>query len=329
MSDSLRPHGLQHTRLSCPSLSPWACSNSRPLSWWCHPTISSSVVPFPSCLQSFPASGSFPMSRVFASGCQSIGTSASASVLLINIQGWFPLGLTGLISLQSNGLSRVFSNTTVQKHQFFGIQPSLWSSSHIYEIKRRLLLGRKAMTNIDSILKSRDITLPTKVHLVKAMVFPVVMYGYAKGQFSFQSQRRAMPKYVQTTTQLHAFHTLARSCSKSFKLGFNCLWPENFQMYKLDLEKAEETEIKLPTSVGSKKSWSSDTLAILYAELTQWKWPWCWERLRARGWDGWMESLTQWTWIWANSERQFMGQQRVGHDLATEQQKYETIFNIL
>ena len=92
-----------------------------------------------------------------------------------------------------------------------------------HEIKRCLLFGRYTMTNIDGILKSRDITLPTKVHLVKAMVFPVVMYGYAKGQFSFQSQRRAMPKYVQTTTQLHAFHTLARSCSKSFKLGFNCL----------------------------------------------------------------------------------------------------------
>ena len=99
---------------------------------WCHPTVSSSVVPFFSCLQSCPASGSFLMSQLFASGSQSIGASASASVLLMNIQDWFPLGLTGLISLQSRGLSRVFSNTTVQKQQFFGFQPSLWSNSHIH-----------------------------------------------------------------------------------------------------------------------------------------------------------------------------------------------------
>ena len=116
MSDSLQHHGLQHARLPCPSPSPGACSNSCPLSQWCHPTISSSVIPFSSCLQSFPVSGSFPMSWLFPSGRQSIGASASASVLPMNIQGWFLLGLTGLISLQSKGLSRVF-NTTVQKHQ--------------------------------------------------------------------------------------------------------------------------------------------------------------------------------------------------------------------
>ena len=98
---------------------------------WCHPTISSSVVPCSSCPQSFPVSTSFPMSQFFASSGQIIGASAAASVLLMNIQGWFPLGLTGLISLQSKGLSRIFSNTTVQKHQFFGAQPSLWSNSHI------------------------------------------------------------------------------------------------------------------------------------------------------------------------------------------------------
>ena len=109
MSDCLRPHGLQHTRLPCPSATPGACSNSCPLSQWCHPAISSSVVPFSSCFQSFPASGSFPMSQSFTSGGQSIGTSASASVLPMNSQDWFPLGLTGLISLQSKGLSRVFS----------------------------------------------------------------------------------------------------------------------------------------------------------------------------------------------------------------------------
>ena len=132
VSNSLQPHGLQHTRLPCPSPTPGAYSNSCPLSWWCHPTISSSVVPFSSCLQSFPASGSTLMSQFFISGGQSIEVSASASVLPMNIQDWFPLGWTGLISLQSKGLSRVFSNTTVPKHQFFGAQPSLWSNSHIH-----------------------------------------------------------------------------------------------------------------------------------------------------------------------------------------------------
>ena len=123
-SNSLRPHGLQHARLPCSSPTPGACSNSCPLSRWCHPTISSSVVPF-SCLQSFLASGSFPVSQSFASCGQSIAASASASVLPMNIQDWFPLGLIGLISLQSKRLSRVFSNTTVQKRQFFSAQLSL------------------------------------------------------------------------------------------------------------------------------------------------------------------------------------------------------------
>ena len=132
MSDSLWPHGLQHPRLHCPSPTPGACSNSCPSSQWCHPTISSSVVPFSSCLQSFPASGSFPISQFCTSGGQSIGASASASVFPMNIQDWFPLGLTGLISLLSEGLSRVFSNTTVQKHQIFGAQFSLYSNSHIH-----------------------------------------------------------------------------------------------------------------------------------------------------------------------------------------------------
>ena len=123
------PHELEHARLSGLSPSPGACSDSCPSTRWCHPTISSSVIPF-SCLQSFPASGSFPVSQFFSSGDQSIRASASASVL--NIQDWFPLGLIGLISLQSKGLSRVFSNTTVQKHQFSGAQLSLWSNSHIH-----------------------------------------------------------------------------------------------------------------------------------------------------------------------------------------------------
>ena len=126
VSDSLRPHGLQHVRLPCPSPTPRVCSDSCPSSRGCHPTISSSVIHFSSHLQSFPASGSCPMSQFFASGGQIIG--ASASVLPMSIQGSFPLGLTGLISLQSKGLSRVFSNTTVPKHRFFSAQLSLWSN---------------------------------------------------------------------------------------------------------------------------------------------------------------------------------------------------------
>ena len=114
LSDYLWPHGLQHTRLPCPSPTPGACSNSCPSSQWCHPTTSLSVIPFSSCLQSFPASGFFPQSQFFTSGGQNIGASALASVLPVNIQGWFPIGLTGLISLQYKALSRVFSNTTVQ-----------------------------------------------------------------------------------------------------------------------------------------------------------------------------------------------------------------------
>ena len=141
VSDFLQPHVLQHARLPCPSPSSGACSNSCPLIWWCHSTISSSVIPFFFCLQSYPASGSFPMSHLFISGeewcvlfsnTQSIGTSTSASVLPVNIRGWFPLGSTDLISLLSKGLSRVFFNTAFQRHQFFGVQPFLLSSSHMH-----------------------------------------------------------------------------------------------------------------------------------------------------------------------------------------------------
>ena len=127
---TLWPHGLQQARPPCPSPTPRAYSYSYPSCQWCHPTISSSVILFYSCLQSFPASGSFPMSQLLASGGQSIG--ASTSALPIEIQDWFPLGLAVLISLLSKRLSRVFSNTTVQKHQFFSTQPSLWSNSHIH-----------------------------------------------------------------------------------------------------------------------------------------------------------------------------------------------------
>ena len=129
MSNSLRPHESHHARPPCPSPTPRVYTNSCPSSRWCHPAISSSVDPFSSCLQAFPASGSFPMSQFFASGGQSIRASVSALVLPMNIQDWYSLGLTGWISLQSKGLTRVFSNITVQKYQFFSTQLSLWLSS--------------------------------------------------------------------------------------------------------------------------------------------------------------------------------------------------------
>ena len=125
---TLQPCGLQHARLPCPPLSPRVCSNSCPLSQWCYLPL---LPPSPFCLQSFPVSGSFPMSWLFVSAGQTVVITASVSVLPMNIQGWFPLGLTGLISLLFKRLSRVFSRTTVRKHQFFSAQPSLWSSSHI------------------------------------------------------------------------------------------------------------------------------------------------------------------------------------------------------
>ena len=132
VSDSLQPHESQHARPPCPSPTPGVYSNSCPSSRWCHPAISSSVIPFSSCPQPLPASGSFPVRRLFTWGSQSIGVSASASVLPVNTQDWSPLAWTGWISLQSKGLSRVFSNTTVQKHRFFSAQLSSQSSSHIH-----------------------------------------------------------------------------------------------------------------------------------------------------------------------------------------------------
>ena len=153
MPDSLWLHGLPHTRLPCPSPSPGACSNSYSLSQWCHPTISSSVVPFSSCLQFFPASGSFPVSQFFTSGGQIIG--ASASVLPMSIQDWVPSQLTGLISLQSKGLSRVFSNTTDQKHQFFSAQPSLWFNFHIHTYFMECLL-KNSFPNLFGDLKRQS-----------------------------------------------------------------------------------------------------------------------------------------------------------------------------
>ena len=147
MSDSLQHHGLQHTRLPCPSPTPRAYSNSCPLSRWCHPTISSSVVPFSSCLQSFSASGSFPMSQLFTSGDQSIGVSASASVFPVNIQDWFPLGWTGWISLQSKGLSRVFSSSKasiLRCSAFFMVQLShpYMTTGKTIALTRRTFVGK-------------------------------------------------------------------------------------------------------------------------------------------------------------------------------------------
>ena len=138
---------MQHAKLPCRSLFPGVCANSCPLNWWCHQTISSFVIPFSSCLQSFPASGSFPVSKLFALGGKNIG--ALTLVLPINIRGWFPLGWTGLISLQSEGLSRIFSNTIVQKHQLFTTQLSLWFNSHIYTwlLEKTIALTMQSFVN--------------------------------------------------------------------------------------------------------------------------------------------------------------------------------------
>ena len=153
MSGSLWLHGRQHARLPCLTPTCEAYSNSHPLSWWCHPTISSFVIPFFSCLQSFPVSGSFQMSQFFTSGGQSIGVSASTSVHPMNIQDWFPVGWTGWISLLSKALSRVFSYTTVQKHQFFDIQLSV-QLSHPYmtTVKTIALTGRTFVVKVVSLL---------------------------------------------------------------------------------------------------------------------------------------------------------------------------------
>ena len=167
VSDTLRPHELQHTRHPCPSPIPGVYPNSCPLSWWCHPTISFSVVPFSSQLQCFPAPGSFPMKQFFAPGGQTIGVSASISVLPMNTQDWSPLGWTGWISLQSKGLS----NTTVQKHQFFGTQLSLKSNSDIHTGKTIALIRwtfvSKVLSLLFNMLSSLVITfLPRSKHLL-------------------------------------------------------------------------------------------------------------------------------------------------------------------
>ena len=173
MSNTLQPHGLQHTRLPCPSLSPRVCSNSYPLNWWCHQTISSSVTPFFTCPQSFPVSGSFQMSQLFTSGGQSIGASASASVLSMNTQGWFPLGLTGLISLQSTGLSRVYSSTTFENINSSVLSLLHGPLSHLYMTTGKAILLTictfvcKVMSLHFNTLSRFDITfLPKTKHLL-------------------------------------------------------------------------------------------------------------------------------------------------------------------
>ena len=174
LSGSLQPHGLQHTRPPCPSPTPRVYSNSCLSCQWCHPTISSSVVPFSSHLQSFPTSESFPMSQFFASVGQSIGVSASASVLPMNIQDWSPLGWTGWISLKSKGLSRVFSNTTVQKHQFFSTQLSLIVQlSHPYmttgktiALTRRTFVGKVMFLLFNMLSRLVTTFLPRSKHLL-------------------------------------------------------------------------------------------------------------------------------------------------------------------
>ena len=159
VSDSLQSHGLQHARLCCPSPSPGVWSNSCPLSQWCHPTISSSIILFSSLLQPFPASRSSPMSQLSTSGGQNIGVSAVASVLPMNIQDWFLLGLTGLISLQCKGLSRVFSNTTVQKRQFFHAQLSLWEGAGLSHYPSPSLL-RVHSVSVQSLSRVRLFAIP-------------------------------------------------------------------------------------------------------------------------------------------------------------------------
>ena len=149
--DFLWPHGLKHARPPCPSPAPQACSNSCPSSRWCHLAISFSVVPFSSCLQSFPASGSSLMSQLFSSGGQTIGVSASASVLPINIQGWFPLGLTGLISLHSNGLKSLLQHHS-SKHQFFSTHPSSWSNSHIHKWLLEKIIALTIWTSVGKLM---------------------------------------------------------------------------------------------------------------------------------------------------------------------------------
>ena len=185
VSDSLGSHEPQHTRPPCPSTTPRVHPNPCPLSQWCHPTISSSVVPFSSCPQSLPASGSLPMSQLFTSSGQSIGVSASASVLPMNTQDWTPLGWTGWISLQSKGLSRVFSNTTVQKHQFFCAQKAsggdgLFQLSSTIPVELFQILKYDAVKVLHSICQQIWKTQQWPQHWKRSVFIPIPKKGNAK-----------------------------------------------------------------------------------------------------------------------------------------------------
>ena len=187
MSDSLQPHESQHARPPCPSLTPGVYLNWCPSSQWCHPAISSSVVPFSSCPQSLPASGSFPMSQLFAWGGQSTGVSVSASVLPMNTQDWSPLGWTGGISLQSKGLSRVFSNTIVQKHQFFSTQLSSQSNSHIHTwpLEKPCL----SFSKWSELCRNLNSQMPVKNHSCKQIFLRTVVLDLLLTLFCIKAQR--------------------------------------------------------------------------------------------------------------------------------------------
>ena len=220
-SNSLRPHELQHARPPCPSPTPRIDSNTCPLSQWCHPTVSSSVIPFSSCLQSFPASGSFQIRQFFTSGGQSIGAWAPASFIgrPMNIQSWFPLGLTSLVSLLSKGLSRVFASTTVQKYQFFGAQlsfSSVQSLSHVWLFATPGTVARQAslsITNSQSLLKlmSFEPVMPSN-HLILCCpllllpsVFPSIRVFYN------ESSSHQVAKVLELQSQHQSFHCIFRT----------------------------------------------------------------------------------------------------------------------
>ena len=188
VSDSLQPHELQHTRPPCPSPTPRVYPNLCPLSRWCHPTISSCVIPFSSCPQSFTASGSFQMSQFFTSGGQSIGVSASTSVLPMNTQDWFPLAWTGWISLQSKGLSRVFSNSTLQKHKFF--------STHFFTVQ----LSHPYMTTGKTTALTRQTFVGKVMSLLVNMLSRLVITFLPRSTIDFS-------RYYQTTSQSYANYT--------------------------------------------------------------------------------------------------------------------------
>ena len=308
-------HGLQHARLLCPSLSPRVFSNSCPLSRRCHPTISSSAALF-FCPQSFPASVSFPVCRLFASGGQRIGVSTSALVLAMNIQDWSPLEWTGWISLQSKGLSRVFSNTTVQKHQFFRAQLSLWSNSHIHTRLLDTFLGVRIQSQrVWRVWQSSRVDRNTES-------------GMRPPEYKFS------PAYYRLC-DLNALLTAPRSsggwgydpvcgvhgtelASRQIVIIFLFLVFLNLKLLIL-IVMSPYHKIIPSYNVTEMQKTDQERKVRGGAEGEEGN----------RGWDGWMASSTQW-WVWANSRRwwrtgkpgalQSMGSQIVRHDSETQQQ---------